>query len=262
MRRESTTDIESANAPAVESAPVDSKRIGERRHFEWFCEAAGLPLIPGSIEQPDSPAPDVIADFQGLGRIAFELVRLNDPDHLTRFRLMQQMPDFLDRQFAALPAGRHQALTARYIDAHIIVDFHGAATLAQRRGVLPYVWDILEGLPAGHEGKVDLYGREPPAELAMIWINRIKTGGRPRFRSQTMGYVLPLRVEEIERKLLKRYSTEAPLELLAYVENGEVAYQSDVDQITEIVGRCLPESQFQRVWVYEGLLRRIGMRLP
>jgi hypothetical protein len=241
---------------------VDWKRLGERRHFEMFCTAAELPLVPGSIEQPEPPAPDLVAEFQGMGRVAFELVRLNDPDHLTRFRLMQQMPGFLERQFAALPVERHQALTAKYIDAHIIVDFHGAATLAQRRRVLPYVWEVMEGLPDGYQGKVDLYGREPPAELSMIWINRIITGGRPWFRSQTAGFVLPLRVEEIERKLQKRYDTEAPLELLAYVENGEVAHQSDVDQITEIVARLLPTSQFRRVWVYEGLLRRIGMRLP
>jgi hypothetical protein len=61
---------------------------------------------------------------------------------------------------------------------------------------------------------VDLYGREPPAELALMYINRIKTGGRPRFRT---------------------YPCQEPLELLAYVENGEVAHQSDVDRITEIV---------------------------
>ena len=77
-----------------------------------------------------------------------------------------------------------------------------------------------------------------------------------------MGFVLPLRVEEIERELQKRYNTEAPLELLAYVENGEVAHQDDAERIAEIAKRRLPGSQFRCVWVYEGLLRRVGMRLP
>jgi hypothetical protein len=244
-----------------QSEVVDWKRAHERATFEAFCAAAELPLVPGPIQQPEPPAPDLIAEFKSLGPIAFELVRLNDPDHLTRSRLMQQMPGFLDRQFAALPPDRHKALTAKYIDGHIIVDFHGAATLAQRRRVLPYVWDVLEGLPDGHQGKVDLYGREPPAELAMIWINRITTDGRPRFRSQTVGYVLPLRVEGIERKLEKRYDTQAPLELLAYIENGEMAHMADAARITEIVERLLPTSQFRRVWIFEGLLRRVGLCL-
>jgi hypothetical protein len=226
-----------------------------------FCTAAELPLVPSSIEQPEPPAPDLIAELQGIGRVAFELVRLNNPDHLTRFRLMQLMPAFLARQFAALPTDRHQSLTAKYIDGHIIVDFHGAASLAQRRRALPYVWDVLDGLPDGYQGKVDLYGREPPAELAMIWINRVKTAGGPRFRSQTVGYVLPLRVEEIERKLQKRYDTQAPLELLAYVENGEIAHLNDAARITEVVERLLPTSQFRRVWVFEGLLRQVGLCL-
>jgi hypothetical protein len=254
------TPLTSSGSGSAASA-VNWKRESERAHFEMFCEAARLPLIPESIEQPDPPAPDLVAELEGSGRVAFELVRLNDPDHLTRFRLMQQMPGFLERQFAALPAERRLALTARYIDAEIIIDFQGAATLAQRRRVLPYVWVVLEGLPDGHQGKVDLYGREPPAELALMWINRIRTDGRARFRSQTTGFVLPLRVEEIERKLRKRYETDHPLELLAYVENGEMAHLADAARITEVVERLLPKSQFRRVWVYEGLLRQVGLCL-
>src|ERR1035441_6754534 len=223
---------------------IDWKRVGERRHFEWFCEAAELPLISDSIEQPEPPAPDIVAEFAGLGRVAFELVRLNNPDHLRSSRFTQQMPAFLERHFDALPAERHQALSSKYSDAHIIVDFHGAATLPQRRRVLPYVWQVLEGLPDGHQGAVDLYGREPPADLRLLYINRIETGGRPRFRSQNMGFVLQLRVEEIEQKLRKRYDTGAPLELLAYVENGEVAHLADVARIREAVERGLPGSQF------------------
>lgn len=48
------------------------------------------------------PDADLIVELQGSGRVACELLRLNDPDHLARFRLMQQMPGFLDRAFAAL----------------------------------------------------------------------------------------------------------------------------------------------------------------
>jgi hypothetical protein len=92
----------SAVVPAAR-AP-EAKRAHERWTFEAFCAAANLPLVPGSIEQPEPPAPDLVAEFAGAGRIAFELVRLNDPDQLIRLRLMHRMPGFLDRQFAALPA--------------------------------------------------------------------------------------------------------------------------------------------------------------
>ena len=157
---------------------------------------------------------------------------------------------------------RHQALMAKYIDAYITIDFHGAATLAHRRKALPFVWEVLDGLPYGHRGKVDLYYMNAPAELAMIYVSRIKTDGRPYFRSQTMGYVLPLRAQEIAGKLQKHYETAEPLELLAYIENGEMAHLNAEREITEIVNRWLPGSQFRRVWVYEGLLRRIALSLP
>jgi hypothetical protein len=241
---------------------VDWKRIGERRHFEWFCQAAELPLIPGCIEQPEPPAPDIIAEFAGLGRIAFELVRLNDPDHLTRLRLLHQMPGFLDGQLAALQVERRQALTAKFRDAYITIDFQGAASLAQRRQAMPFVWDMLDAVPDDFRGAVDLYGKNPPAELSMIWVSRIKTDGRPYFRSQSIGYVLPLRPEEITGKLRKSYATDHPLELLAYVENGEMAHLNAEREIREVVNRWLPGSQFRRVWVFEGLLRNVSLSLP
>jgi hypothetical protein len=121
----------SAVSPADRAA--DAKRAHGRATFEAFCAAAELPLVPDTIEHPEPPAPDLIAKLQGVGRVAFELVRLNDPDHLTRMRLMHQMPGFLDEQFASPPAERHKALTAKYADAYITIDFQGAATLAQRR---------------------------------------------------------------------------------------------------------------------------------
>jgi hypothetical protein len=120
--------------------------------------------------------------------------------------------------------------------------------LTQRRRALPLVWDALEALPEGHRGKVDLYGRIPSAELAMIWVSRIKTDGRPYFRS-TFGYVLPLRVNEIAGKLHKRYDCKEPLELLAYIENREMAHLNAEREITEIVNCWLPKSQFRRVWI-------------
>jgi hypothetical protein len=141
------------------SASLDWKRRHGRATFEAFCAAAELLLVRGTIEPPEPPAADLIVELQGSGRVAFELVRLNDPDHLARFRLMQQMPRFLDRAFAALPPAPHAALADKYSEAHITLDFHGAASLGLRRKALAFIWDILEATPAGHRGKIDLHGK-------------------------------------------------------------------------------------------------------
>jgi hypothetical protein len=63
---------------------IDFKREHELRTFQQFCDAAALRIVPDTVRQPDPPAPDLIAELEGNGRVAFELVRLNDPDQLTR----------------------------------------------------------------------------------------------------------------------------------------------------------------------------------
>jgi hypothetical protein len=74
--------------------------------------------------------------------------------------------------------------------------------------------------------------------------------------------VLPLRLERIVEKLRARYDCREPLELLAYIDNGELAHASDEHDIARIVGVGLAGSQFRRVWVFEGLLNRVALTFP
>jgi hypothetical protein len=178
---------------------IDFKRDHELRTFQQFCDAAALKIVRGTVCQPDPPAPDLIAELEGEGRVAFELVRLNDPDQLTRLSLMQQTPQFLQAEFAALPAKRHEDLSAKYADGIITIHFRGAVDLGLRRKALPFIWETLAAQPVGFTGKVDLWDLGAPDAVELIWVNRGKTpGGVPYFKTQTAGYVLPL-VAVLER---------------------------------------------------------------
>ena len=121
--------------------------------------------------------------------------------------------------------------------------------------------EALASLPPGHTGKIDLWATDAPAAIELIWVNRGKTpGGIPYFKTQTSGYVLPLVADRIAAKVQKRYECDVPLELLAYIDWGELAYANARDEITALVQQHLSSSQFRRVWVYEGLLRRVALR--
>jgi hypothetical protein len=109
---------------------ADRKVIDERSIFERFCAAASLEVTPGSVVQPEPPAPDLQAEIVGAGTVAFELVRLNDDDHLMRFSFMQQTLLLLHKEFAALDAATHAALSAKYADGLIAV--HSGAQLHWR----------------------------------------------------------------------------------------------------------------------------------
>jgi hypothetical protein len=92
-------------------------------------------------------------------------------------------------------------------------------------------------------------------------VNRGKTpGGIPYFKTQTAGYVFPLAADRIGEKLQKRYQCREPLNLLAYVDWGELAHINAADEIAAVVSQHLAGSQFRQVWVYEGLLRRVALR--
>jgi hypothetical protein len=241
---------------------IDFKRDHELRTFQQFCDAAALKIVPDTVCQPDPPAPDLIAELEGEGRVAFELVRLNDPDQLTRLSLMQQTPQFLQAEFAALPAKCHEDLRAKYTDGIITIHFRGAVDFEQRRKALPFIWETLAAQPVGFAGKVDLWDLGAPDAVELIWVNRGKTpGGVPYFKTQTAGYVLPLVADRIGEKLQKRYQCTEPLDLLAYVHWGELAHANAADEIADVVTRHLFGSQFRQVWVYEGLLRRVALRL-
>lgn len=48
----------------------------------------------------------------------------------------------------------------------------------------------------------------------------------------------------------------------AYCQIGKLAHLTDEPSIRATVQRYLPESQFRRVWIYEGLLRRVALSIP
>jgi hypothetical protein len=246
--------------PAQTSDLTDWKRYHERTTFEQFCTATGIAIVPGSIDQPDPPAPDLIANLLGIGRVAFELVRLNADEQLMRMNLMHKAPGFFEEQFATLPSDLQSQIKSMYIDGIITIGFKPGVGLGARKNAMPAVWDILVTLPPAFKGQVDLWDRTALRDVSSIWVTRGKTGGRPWFKSYATGYVLPLAADRIAEKLQKRYQCAEPLELLAYVDQGELAHLNAPDEIAAVVSLHLPESQFRQVWVYEGLQRRVALR--
>ena len=53
----------------------------ERENFERFTKAAGLDVLPNSIESREPPEPDILCSIEGRGPVAFELVELVDPSY-------------------------------------------------------------------------------------------------------------------------------------------------------------------------------------
>jgi hypothetical protein len=59
---------------------VEAKARFERETFAEFVEVARLPVVAGSVASRPTPEPDILCELVGGEMVAFELVRLVDPD--------------------------------------------------------------------------------------------------------------------------------------------------------------------------------------
>ncbi|HUN73880.1 MAG TPA: hypothetical protein VMU40_05140 [Steroidobacteraceae bacterium] len=71
--------------PILPRDPRFTKQAKERRIFGALAPLIGWPVVPGSVQQPTTPQPDILCDVVGIGPQAVELVSLDDP--ATRRRL-------------------------------------------------------------------------------------------------------------------------------------------------------------------------------
>lgn len=240
-------------------AARENKQAHERRIFVEFCRANSIPVLLNSIRQPDPPEPDIVADIEGRGTVAFELVRMNHDDDLVSMNLGVESSAFLSAEFAKLPDPQRSRLATMYDDAHVLLQFSPAANLGQRRQVLPLVWSMLESQPTGAKG----FFHNPPiatrasSHLHMVYVSRLaRQRGGPLFNSQSASFPYPIQIERVIAKLKKLYTCVHPLELLAYVDRGEMPFESDLSSLGQAVGEHLSGSSFRRVWAFEELLKR------
>ena len=238
-----------------------SKHQLEQWVFLQFCQAAGITVLPETLSQPDPPDIEVIV--VGQGRVSFELVRLNDPDDLKGRSLSRSANELVEHCFTDLEPGRRQALEARYQCAQIMVGFVETHGNDERRKAMAFVWTLLESLPDGYDGEVHLQCRGAPKALGLLYVTRseqIMDG--PWLRTTSMGGAYPLHVEQIGKKLATRYSKAIPLELLAYIERGEIQHADAKQRIQDEVTAKLPGSSFRAVWVFEQMHRQAWKVVP
>jgi hypothetical protein len=232
---------------------ADRKRGAERAVFERFAATAEIRLVPGSVAQPDPPAPDISADIEGAGRIAFELVRLDADDEFLSRRMFLEARELLESEFQKLPERQRAAIGAKFSSSGIAVEFHRFADTAARRRALA------EDLPASHDGEVDMCGRAIQ-DVESLWVIPEPERTSLYFRSFIVGSPMPVHADRLSEKLQRRYVCTEPLELLAYNEVEQLAHLADEQRIRDAVESQIAGSQFRRVWVFDGFLNRIAHR--
>jgi len=228
------------------------KKDHERQVFLDFCAAADIPIESDTLRQPAPPSPDVEVVVSNRGRVAFELVRLNHPLDLQSRSLLAKAQYRIDSAFDELEQARRDAIVSRFGDAIVTVGFAADTGAREREQALSFLWDALAEIPPGFRDEVPLYRKGAPPALTSIWVQRQQIGKGPWFRTISAGGAFPLQIAQLGRKLRRRYPVgSTPLELLAYIEQGEIQHLNAIDRIREELRACLSASTFNAVWIYE-----------
>lgn len=227
----------------------ESKTDTEKRVFEWFANAAGLRVV-GQIQQPDPP--DIVAEIDGHGRVAFELVCVDAQEEFYKHEKFRKTDAAMERELASLPEARRVALVQKFSDAEINVQL--PEDVPWKAVSFEPIWDILEKLPPAFEEEV----RCPAHVAEFLWIYRNAGHKGPTFSTISGGMVLNINLDPIANKLAKRYDSE-PLELLAYTNLQDIAHRSDSATVEALVCSKLRGSSFRKVWLFDAMLKRLEL---
>ena len=228
----------------------------ERIIFQMFVEAAHLPVIPGSIRSESPRAPDILCEIQGKRPVAFELVEIVTP------ALAQERANGQELREAIVTAcERHSEIAVRFRNALIYVGYLKGTTIKKRLSVVPEVIESLLQHSEDSWGYISVPDKLGKV-LAEISVTRGVSDG-PAFDVMDMTERTEEIFGQIEKKFKSEYSSNHPIELLAYYitqpSSDNFNWQSEFH---DYVVRSLPGSPFKRVWVYDNWSKAIKYVYP
>jgi hypothetical protein len=235
-----------------------AKKSKERRQFEAIAPLLDLDIVPGSIQQPEPKAPDILCECKRNGALAFELVTLDASETRTRINFWLETDDLWEEAISERPEAEQAELRRLLKDLHVSLVFDDAQPLWVRSRDLKKLQILILTEPdlAGDVlGK--LYSAQPPARkrdraqgLKIARLFRGVENGPHITSSSAGGWCFP-QFKKIEEKLTEK-EYEVPdnrtFELLAYAVHDEPDGHIDsLEKIKDIVTTHLPTSRFDRV---------------
>jgi hypothetical protein len=225
----------------------------ERALFKLFADAVELPITPCSIESRNPPEPDIRCTLGDARPQCFELVEIIDSDLAKAVGIQLK---FQDRLATDALARQIKGLS----DALVFVSFSRSSTNAQKQQASDVLLNLLQQLPNGFRGDID-----PAVDARLGVVRRLRlTRGDfvgPVFQIDGATFITDPIVERIQEKFAKKYTTDAPIDLLVYYQmHPTVRAENELPGLGDYVRANLESSPFSRVWVFDADNRRLLYR--
>jgi hypothetical protein len=219
--------------------------------FTLFAKSTGLPMVPGSIESRQPPEPDIRCILSDSGPTCFELVEIVDSDLAKAVGVQLKFQKRLETDAAA---SQIEGLG----DALVFVSFSASSTNAQKQQACGALLTVIGQLPEGFRGDIDPAAH---ADLTGIVRKLRVTRGEfvgPAFQVDGGAFISDPIIARIQEKFAKKYTTDAPIDLLAYYQlHPTQRAEFELPGVREYVLANLPGSHFSRVWVFDAHNRSV-----
>jgi len=265
--------------------------------FNQFVVAAKLAVSPNSIQKRQSPEPDILCSTDGRGDMAFELVEIIDESMARRDSDATRLRELLVGAFKSLPDDRHASFLSRYQHCSIYVSFQDEAAYRRRADAVPAILDLLlssaesiTGTNRFAEYREDYekvyrhaefaraddhvrvvfpqYRRSPlfliknhsPLLGTVDWLNvsRYEHLQGPLFGVDATGSFGEPALEAVQKKFEKKYTTDAPIELLAFYESQPVLPEDIwLPAFSSFVEQNIASSPFGKIYVFDAAKNKI-----
>jgi len=225
--------------------------------FVEFSNVAPFTVVPGSIQQPPPPLPDIACEIDGIGKVAFELTELIDSSFQSRLDLMFKTKEYYSKYWKEeLSADERKDFEAKYEDALLHLVFRGNVGLIERRRLAPQLFSELLRLPNGGTGT---FLRRDSRLFPNFEEARIRRGTfvGPIIDIDSFGWIGDPTEPAITRKLRKSYPCNCPLHLLAHIEINVLPPEGAWKAAARDAVDLLEGSQFEKIWVYDRTSRTI-----
>lgn len=226
----------------------------ERALFKLFAETAELSIAPDSIESRNPPEPDIRCTLAETGPQYFELVEIIDSDLAKAVGIQLKFQnrlagDALARQITGLS------------DALVFVSFCRSSTNAQKQHACDVLLNVLRELPSAFRGNID-----PAAHVGLAGVVRRLRLTRgdfvgPAFQIDGATFISDPIIERIQEKFARKYSADAPIDLLAYYQMHPThRAEYELPGVDDYVRANLAGSPFSQVWVFDAENRTLLYR--
>lgn len=218
--------------------------------FQSFAAARGWGDA-ATAQKRYPPEPDLLVRVADQPPIALELVEIKGEDWGGLIGLLISTKNALGNFYENLDHEQRTRFAENYGNAILFFRFTQYSTLNQRKQKLRTAFAKLFALPAGFSGEALVEDSELLPTLSAVSISRGRFHG-PVFDSESMRSLGDPTPFAIAKKFAKKYKTNFPVELLAYIE-GQPMFPEDVwrGNLKEFLSAQVKPFPFAKIWLLD-----------